>query len=154
VYNPPVPTGSDFSATPAQGPLENAYKDYLKKHFGIVFNHLFAITNLPIGRTKHHLQHRKLHQPYLQFLEAQFNRATVENLMCRNQLSVDYNGQLYDCDFNQMEDISARTGDGQPLTIANVLEAGSLDIIRDVQTAAFCYGCTAGSGSSCGGSLV
>ncbi|MGF1604145.1 MAG: arsenosugar biosynthesis radical SAM (seleno)protein ArsS [Thermosynechococcaceae cyanobacterium] len=154
VYNPPVPTDADFSATPAQGPLEAAYKTYLNEHFGIVFNHLFAITNLPIGRTKFHLQHRQLHQPYLQFLEAQFNPATVENLMCRNQLSVDYNGKLYDCDFNQMEDISARTPQGKPLMVANVLEAGSLDVIRDVQTAAFCYGCTAGSGSSCGGSLI
>lgn len=154
VYNPPIPTQPEFSATPAQEPLEQAYKTYLQEHFGIVFNHLFTITNLPIGRTKFHLQHRKLHQPYLQFLEAQFNPATVENLMCRNQLSVDYHGNVYDCDFNQMENIPARTSDGTPLTVSKLLEAGSLDIIQQVQTAAFCYGCTAGSGSSCGGALV
>jgi radical SAM/Cys-rich protein len=154
VYNPPVPADRNFAATPTQKPLEQDYQGYLHEHFGIVFNHLFAITNLPIGRTKFHLQHRKLHQPYLQFLEAQFNPATVENLMCRNQLSVDYNGHLYDCDFNQMEDISAQTPDGEPLTLAKILMTGSLDLIREVQTAAFCYGCTAGSGSSCGGSLV
>lgn len=154
VYNPPIPTQAEFSATPPQGPLEKDYKAHLKKHFGITFDHLFAITNLPIGRTKFHLEHRKLHQPYLQFLEAQFNPATVENLMCRNQLSVDYHGNVFDCDFNQMEDIPAQGADGEPITVGKLLEAGSLDLIQEVQTAAFCYGCTAGSGSSCGGSLV
>ena len=154
VYNPPIPTQPDFSATPAQGPLEQDYKAYLDQHFGTVFNHLFTITNLPIGRTKFHLQHRNLHQPYLQFLEAQFNPATVENLMCRNQLSVDYNGKIYDCDFNQMEDIPAQTADGKPLTLGDLLAAESLEVIGKVQTDAFCYGCTAGCGSSCGGSLV
>ncbi|PZD72057.1 Putative mycofactocin radical SAM maturase MftC [Acaryochloris thomasi RCC1774] len=154
VYNPPIPTQAEFSATPDQEALEPDYKAYLRQHFGIVFNRLFAITNLPIGRTKFHLQHRNLHQPYLQFLEAQFNAATIENLMCRNQLSVDYNGKIYDCDFNQMEDIPAQTPEGEPLTVGKLLTAGSLDVIGEVQTDAFCYGCTAGCGSSCGGSLV
>ncbi len=154
VYNPPIPTQADFSATPAQEPLEQAYKAHLHKHFGIVFNHLFAITNLPIGRTKFHLQHRDLHQPYLSFLEGEFNAATVGSLMCRNQLSVDYNGKIYDCDFNQMEDIPAQTPEGEKLTVSRLLELGSLDVIGKVQTDDFCYGCTAGCGSSCGGSLV
>ena len=154
VYNPPVPTTPAFTPTPAQGPLEQAYKTYLAEHFDLQFNHLFAITNLPIGRTKFHLQHRKLHGPYLQFLAKQYNPDTVENLMCRNQLSVDYHGRLYDCDFNQMEQIPARNATGEALTVADLLTAGTLDLIRQVQTADFCYGCTAGCGSSCGGSLV
>ena len=154
VYNPQVPTTPDFTATPAQGPLEQAYKAYLAEHFDLQFNHLFAITNLPIGRTKFHLQHRGLYGPYLHFLADQHNPETVDHLMCRNQLSVDYLGNIYDCDFNQMEQIPARTPAGEPLTVAQLLAAGSLDLIQDVQTAIFCYGCTAGCGSSCGGSLV
>jgi radical SAM/Cys-rich protein len=154
VYNPPIPTTSEFTATPAQDPLEQAYRTYLADHFDLQFNHLFTITNLPIGRTKFHLQHRGLHDPYLQFLAHQYNPDTVEHLMCRNQLSVDYLGNIYDCDFNQMEQIPAQTATGEPLSLAALLAAGTLDLIQTVQTADFCYGCTAGCGSSCGGSLV
>ena len=154
VYNPPVPTRTDFALAPDQQPLAQAYKQHLGEQFGITFNHLFAITNLPIGRTKFHLEHRQLHQPYLQFLERHFNASTLEHLMCRNELSVDYLGNIYDCDFNQMEDIRATTAEGEPLTVAKLLAAGSLDLIEEVKTAPYCYGCTAGSGSSCGGSLL
>lgn len=154
VYNPPVPTTTDFALAPEQWPLEQAYKSHLAKQFGITFNHLFAITNLPIGRTKFHLQHRQLHQPYLQFLEGHFNGSTIEHVMCRNELSVDYLGNLYDCDFNQMENIPARTPEGEALTVQKLLAADSLDLIHTVKTASYCYGCTAGSGSSCGGSLL
>jgi len=154
VYNPQIPSTENFSLTPDQQKLERDYKAYLDEHFGIRFNQLFTITNLPIGRTKFHLEHKKLHQPYLQFLEDHFNPATIANLMCRNQLSVDYLGNLYDCDFNQMESLSARDRAGKPLTVADLLAANSLDLITEIQTAAFCYGCTAGSGSSCGGALV
>lgn len=154
VYNPPIPTTSEFTATPAQAPLEQAYKTYLADHFDLQFNHLFTITNLPIGRTKFHLQHRGLHDSYLGFLANQYNPDTVEHLMCRNQLSVDYLGNIYDCDFNQMEQIPAQTATGETLTLTDLLAAGTLDLIQTVQTADFCYGCTAGCGSSCGGSLV
>lgn len=154
VYNPPIPTSPRFSLTPDQANLELAYKAHLQEQFSIQFNHLFAITNLPIGRTKFQLNHRQLTQPYLQFLGAQFNPGTVERLMCRTELSVDYRGFIYDCDFNQMEDLPAKTSNGEALTVAKLLEAGSLDIIGAVQTANYCYGCTAGSGSSCGGTLV
>ncbi|MBD2094505.1 arsenosugar biosynthesis radical SAM protein ArsS [Trichocoleus sp. FACHB-591] len=154
VYNPPIPTTEKFSLTPNQQKLEQDYKTYLKEQFGIQFNQLFTITNLPIGRTKFHLEHRHLHQPYLQFLEDNFNPATLANLMCRNELSIDYLGNIYDCDFNQMENLPARTGAGEMLTVAKLLEAGTLDVIEAVRTANFCYGCTAGSGSSCGGALV
>ena len=154
VYNPPIPTSTDFSLTPDQAGLQADYSAYLQEHFGIVFNHLFTITNLPIGRTKFHLQHRHLHQPYLKFLASHHNANTVEHLMCRNELSVDYSGNLYDCDFNQMEGVPARSPDGTALTVEKLLAADSLDAIEQIATRPYCYGCTAGSGSSCGGSLL
>lgn len=154
VYNPAIPNSEKFSLTPEQIKLEKDYKAYLKKHFDIVFNNLFTITNLPIGRTKFHLQHKKLHQPYLHFLESNYNSNTVERLMCRDELSIDYLGNIYDCDFNQMENLPAKTRDGETLTVAKLLEAGTLDLIDEIQTAPYCYGCTAGCGSSCGGALV
>ncbi|MBD0394945.1 MAG: DUF3641 domain-containing protein, partial [Microcoleus sp. C1-bin4] len=79
---------------------------------------------------------------------------TLEHLMCRNELSIDYLGNVYDCDFNQMENLPAKTGSGEKITAAKLLESGSLDLIQEVQTAAYCYGCTAGCGSSCGGTLI
>ena len=154
VYNPALPTSDNFSLAPKQQQLERDYKVYLAEHFGIRFNHLFTITNLPIGRTKHYLQKQNLHISYLRFLENNFNYSTVPYLMCRNELSIDYLGNVYDCDFNQMENLPAKTANGETLTVAKLLEAGSLDILDEVKTAAYCYGCTAGSGSSCGGSLV
>jgi len=153
VYNPPVPNDANFSLTPEQATLQQDYAAYLNEHFGIVFNNLFTITNLPIGRTKFHLQHRGLHQPYLQFLAAHHNASTVEHLMCRNEMSVDYRGNVYDCDFNQMEGLLARSPNGEALTVAQLLAADSLDVIDQIATRAYCYGCTAGSGSSCTGAL-
>ncbi len=154
VYNPPVPNSSAFSLTPNQQKLEADYKQYLQDHFEISFNQLLTITNLPIGRTKFHLQHRQLYTSYLEFLETHFNPDTVSHLMCRQELSVDYLGQIYDCDFNQMEGIPARTETGEILTVAKLLEWGNLEVIKQVQTASYCYGCTAGAGSSCGGQLT
>ncbi len=154
VYNPPTPTSDKFSLTPEQAKLEQDYKIYLQQHFNIVFNNLYTITNLPIGRTKLQLENKRLHKPYIHFLESNFNLSTVEHLMCRNELSVDYLGNVYDCDFNQMENLPAKTRKGEILTVAKLLESGSLDLIEEIKTAPYCYGCTAGSGSSCGGALV
>lgn len=154
VYNPQVPRSSQFSLTPGQLKLQQDYKAYLEEHFGIVFNHLFTITNLPIGRVKQYMVAKDLYWPYVQFLETHHNDATVGHLMCRDQLSVDYLGNVYDCDFNQMEHLPARLPSGEALTVAKILEAGSLDVLADVQTRTYCYGCTAGSGSSCGGALA
>lgn len=154
VYNPSIPRNESFSLTPDQKKLERDYKNYLYEQFGIVFNQLFTITNLPIGRVKHYLSSKQLYQPYLRFLESNFNAGTVPHLMCRNELSIDYQGNVYDCDFNQMEAIPARNADGQPLTVSQLLAADTLDVIEQVQTASYCYGCTAGSGSSCGGALI
>jgi radical SAM/Cys-rich protein len=154
VYNPPIPKTAAFSLTPDQTQLEQDYKSCLQDRFQIRFNHLLTITNLPIGRTRFHLEHQQLYQPYLQFLESHFNAGTVEQLMCRDQLSIDYRGNVYDCDFNQMENLPAKTSAGKSLTIAQLLKAGTLDLLDTIQTAPFCYGCTAGCGSSCGGALV
>ncbi|MCG9892765.1 MAG: arsenosugar biosynthesis radical SAM protein ArsS [Thermosynechococcaceae cyanobacterium MS004] len=154
VYNPPVPTTDSFSLTPNQVKLEQDYKVFLRQQFGIEFNQLLTITNLPVGRTAFHLQHKKLYQPYVDFLATHYNPATVKDLMCRNELSVDYRGYIYDCDFNQMAELPARTPTGELLTVSRFLEAGRLDLISEIQTAPYCYGCTAGSGSSCGGALL
>ncbi len=154
VYNPKLPTSQNFSLTPDQIKLEQDYKRFLRGHFEIYFNSLLTITNLPIGRTKFYLEAQKLNECYLSFLESNFNSHTVNNLMCRNQLSIDYLGNVYDCDFNQMENLPSKTANGEILTIAKLLEMGSLDVIETIATAPHCYGCTAGSGSSCGGALT
>ncbi len=154
VYNPPVPRSEDFSLTPSQTKLEADYRTHLRHYFGITFNQLYTLTNLPIGRVKQALMAQDLYQPYLQFLAEHHNLATVANVMCRNQLSVDYLGQIYDCDFNQMEGVPCRLPNGDPFTVADLLTEAGLDQLQRVQTRPYCYGCTAGSGSSCGGALV
>ncbi len=148
VYNPQLPTSEKFSQTPDQIKLERDYQQYLQESFDITFNNLFTITNIPVGRTKLYLERKKLYAPYLQFLESHFNTGTVEHLMCRDEISIDYLGNVYDCDFNQMMNLPAKTRDGEKITVAKLLEADRLDLIGEVQTAAYCYGCTAGSGSS------
>ncbi|CAD5956915.1 hypothetical protein PCC9214_02924 [Planktothrix tepida] len=154
VYNPALPTAEKFTLPGEQSKLEQAYKEYLKQQFDIDFNQLLTITNLPIGRTKSYLQQKKLEDSYLEFLEYNYNPETVSHLMCRNQLSIDYQGYIYDCDFNQMENIPARTTSGKPLMVSDLLAANNLDLIETVKTASYCYGCTAGCGSSCGGALI
>ena len=154
VYNPALPQGAEFCLAPDQQALTLDYRRYLQEHFGIVFNQLYTLTNLPIGRIQQHLEGRELYGPYLHFLAQHHNPATVARLMCRNQLSVDYRGYLYDCDFNQMAGVNAVDGRQQPLTVADLLAVNSLELVSLVQTRPYCYGCTAGSGSSCGGALV
>ncbi|HAJ62287.1 MAG TPA: DUF3641 domain-containing protein [Cyanobacteria bacterium UBA8543] len=154
VYNPQLPLSDKFSLAPNQANLEKDYKKFLKDNFDIEFNQLFTITNLPVGRSKFHLERTKLYAPYLKFLENNFNTSTVEHLMCRDELSIDYLGNVYDCDFNQMENLPAKSRTGETLTVTKLLEAGTLDLIDEIRTASYCYGCTAGCGSSCGGALV
>ena len=154
VYNPQVPRNENFSLTPDQAKLEQEYKQFLQENFEIVFNRLFTITNLPIGRVKTYLKSKDLYIPYLRFLETYYNPGTIPQVMCRNELSIDYLGNVYDCDFNQMENLPATTPQGEKISVQKLLEAGSLDLISKINTAPYCYGCTAGSGSSCGGSLV
>ncbi len=154
VYNPPLPKGDLFCLPPNQEKLEKDYKLYLKENFQIDFNHLFTITNIPVGRTKSYLERYQTYDKYLAFLETSFNDFTLPHLMCRQQLSIDYLGNVYDCDFNQMMNLPATTQKKETITLSTILETGNLDIIAEIVTADYCYGCTAGSGSSCGGSLV
>jgi len=154
VYNPKLPTSENFSLTPDQVKLEQDYKKFLQEHFEIKFNNLLTITNLPIGRTKLYLERYNLDQAYLSFLESNFNPHTVNNLMCRNELSIDYLGNIYDCDFNQMENLPSKMPNGEKLTLEKLLAMNNLDVIDKVVTASHCYGCTAGCGSSCGGALT
>ncbi len=154
VYNPPMPSTTDFRLTPSQHSLADDYREYLAAQFDVKFNQLLTITNLPIGRTKQFLAQQGLLGPYVDFLSDHHNPQTVEHLMCRSQLSVDYLGNLYDCDFNQMEGVEAVNQGGRALTVADLLAENALDLIPLVQTRDYCYGCTAGSGSSCGGSLA
>jgi radical SAM/Cys-rich protein len=155
VYNPPAPESrGKFKKTADQVTLQKSYKEHLKEKFDVVFNQLYTITNLPIGRFKNYLLTKRMHDEYLEFLEESFNQSTLPFLMCKNQLSVDYDGKVYDCDFNQIEEIDAKNEEGKSLNLKDFLNAGSLDIIPHVQLRNFCFGCTAGAGASCGGSLV
>ena len=140
VYNP---AGAFFP--PAQGAMEKEYKVKLLEDYGIVFNHLFTITNNPTGRFFHFLQNSCNLNSYMQKLCSSFNRSTVEGLMCRYQVSVGYDGKLYDCDFNQASELPVSTGE----TIFDLV--GKPYMARKICFGNHCYGCTAGQGSSCGG---
>ncbi len=143
VYNP---VGAHLP--PDQRELEAAYKDELLSRFGIRFNRLYSITNMPINRFLDDLRAQGRHEEYLNLLITSFNPALVEHVMCRTLLSVGWDGRLYDCDFNQMLDLPVEHG--LPQTIAEFDNALSA---RPIVVGRHCYGCTAGAGSSCGGSL-
>jgi radical SAM/Cys-rich protein len=146
VYNP----NGAFLPAP-QEDLEADYKRELREHFGILFNNLYTITNLPIARFASYLRHNNKLDEYMQLLIENFNPATVEGLMCRNMINVSWTGEVFDCDFNQMLKLNWRRGDRRlylweinPAEVAN----------RKIVTGEHCFGCTAGAGSSCGGALV
>src|SRR5438874_4917071 len=135
---------------PSQAELEANYKRELKKHFGIVFNKLYTLTNLPIARFASFLRrHNKLDQ-YMDLLVNAFNPATIEGLMCRNTISVGWRGEVYDCDFNQQ--LGMQWNNGQLIFLWDV-KPDSLEN-REIMTGDHCFGCTAGAGSSCGGAIV
>ncbi len=148
VYNPVGPY-----LPPAQDKLEEDYQRILKDRFGIVFNHLFCLTNMPITRYETHLKLRGEYDGYMELLANNFNLATLEHVMCRNLISVGYDGSIHDCDFNQMLELPVRDPQGKPLNIASL---SSLEQIAGKPIAAgnHCYACTAGPGSSCGGTLI
>jgi radical SAM/Cys-rich protein len=145
VYNP----NGDFLPGP-QAKLEADYKRELKKHFGIVFNELYTITNLPIARFASWLRHEGKYAEYLELLVSAFNPATVEGLMCRNTISVSWRGEVHDCDFNQMLNLPL-AGNGRALLWE--LSPKTFEG-RRIATGEHCFGCTAGAGSSCGGALA
>ena len=146
VFNPQGPT-----LPPPQGPLEAAYKDHLWQDFGIVFNQLFTLTNMPIQRFGSMLVSKGQFNSYLQLLRSAHRDENIEHVMCRNLLSVDWQGYLYDCDFNQQLGLPiAETG--HPRRHISDINAAALDGYA-IRVADHCYGCTAGQGSSCGGAL-
>jgi len=147
VYNPVGPY-----LPPAQAALEADYKRELKAKFGVLFNGLFTITNMPINRFRLHLQKTGQLEPYMDKLLAAFNPAAAEGVMCRSLISVDHDGRIYDCDFNQMLEMQAAGRDGQPLSIFDFDFERTLG--RRIRFGEHCLGCTAGAGSSCGGATA
>ncbi|TGM01741.1 arsenosugar biosynthesis radical SAM (seleno)protein ArsS [Leptospira jelokensis] len=143
VYNP---NGLFLSSGQAQ--LEKEYKDHLYKKYGIVFNQLFCINNLPINRFLGSLVRAGKFEMYMETLVNAYNPATVNGLMCLDQISVGYDGSVYDCDFNQMLELKSK----------GVKHIQDFDLPtflgREIVVANHCYGCTAGAGSSCGGEIV
>ena len=146
VFNPQGP-----KLPPPQEALEADYHRLLKENFGIVFNHLFTITNMPIQRFGSTLISKGQFEGYMDLLVASFQAHNLDSVMCRSLLSVDYEGFVYDCDFNQML--------GLPLQHAGRIKAHLRDLMgvdllgNQIVVKDHCYGCTAGQGSSCGGAL-
>ena len=147
VYNP----GGDFVPGSQQG-LEAAYKAELSANHGIIFNKLFTITNAPIGRFREHLEAEGSYAEYLRLLAGRFNPQAAGSIMCRTLISVDWQGKIYNCDFNQALGMPVTADDGSEITIFE-LDETRLDG-RQINLAQHCYCCTAGEGSSCTGALV
>ncbi len=145
VYNP---AGAFLPAPQAQ--LEADFKRELALRYDISFNGLFVITNMPIHRFKAQLRRAKTYDAYMQKLVAAFNPDAARGVMCRSMVSVSYEGNLYDCDFNQM--LEMKIGGPEPITIFNFSREAILN--RKIQFADHCFGCTAGAGSSCGGTTA
>jgi len=146
VYNPVGPF-----LPPDQEQLEQTYKQELWQRFRIGFNSLLTITNMPISRFRADLHRSGQLEEYQDLLLQSFNAGTVDGLMCRSMISIGWDGRLYDCDFNQMLDMGLAPP-LEPLTIENLQSFSSFDG-RTVRTGPHCFGCTAGSGSSCGGAI-
>ncbi|MBI3574718.1 MAG: arsenosugar biosynthesis radical SAM protein ArsS [Gammaproteobacteria bacterium] len=145
VYNP----GGAFLPGP-QAKLEADYRERLRADRGIEFTHLRTLTNLPINRFAHWLEREGKYDAYLQLLEERFNPETVPGLMCRYLLSVDWRGRVYDCDFNQMLELPLAGRVPRHLWDIEVRKLAG----KPIATGSHCLGCTAGSGSSCGGALT
>jgi len=147
VYNPVGP-----HLPPPQGMLEQDYKRILRDRFGIEFNHLYCLTNMPITRYAIHLKLRGEYDRYMELLETSFNAATLDQVMCRNLVSVGWEGSIYDCDFNQMLELPILGADGNALNIFSLSVEQLFE--RPITVGNHCYACTAGAGSSCGGALL
>ena len=146
VYNP----NGAFLPGP-QAELEADYKHELREHFGIEFNSLYTITNLPVSRFASYLKNNNKLGEYMQLLIENFNASTVDGLMCRNTINVSWTGEVFDCDFNQMLRMQWRDGD-RGLHLWDIDPDAVED--REILTGEHCFGCTAGAGSSCGGALL
>ncbi len=147
VYNP---TGAFLP--PNQESMEAEYKRELLARYGIVFNSLYTITNLPISRFRHFLERTGNYDRYMDRLSGAFNPTAAANVMCRSLVSVGYDGTLYDCDFNQMLDLPVGRSAGIQCHIRDFDAA--LLARREIEVGDHCLGCTAGAGSSCGGAVT
>ena len=146
VYNPGGPT-----LPPAQAELEGAYKERLRADWGIDFNELWCLANVPITRFRHFLERSGQLDGYEDLLRQAYNPATLDNLMCRTTLSVDHEGTLYDCDFH----LALQIGLGGSKTAMKLWDVTPAELTdREVPMGAHCLACTAGAGSSCTGSVV
>lgn len=146
VYNPQGP-----SLPPPQAPLEADYKRELESHFGIRFDRLYALVNMPIQRFGSTLVSKGHFDGYMRLLRTSHRDENLDSVMCRTLVSVDWRGYLYDCDFNQMLDLPASIGENDRPHLRALLEADATG--TPIRVADHCYGCTAGQGSSCGGAL-
>ena len=146
VYNP-----NGAKLPPDQKELEADYKSAMLESFGIQFHQLYTITNLPISRFLSWLKRSNQLESYMETLVQAFNPSAVQGLMCRNTISVDWQGAVYDCDFNQQLDLAFMESNAK-------VRIWELDLEdwrqKEIQVGAHCFGCTAGAGSSCGGALV
>lgn len=145
VYNP-----AGAFLPPAQDALEKEYKTELFKNFGIKFNSLYAITNMPISRYLDYLLSTGNYNKYMDKLIDAFNPAAVSSVMCRNTISVGWDGYLYDCDFNQMLELPVSVESSQHLKDFDYAALNNREIVLKQH----CFGCTAGAGSSCGGAVA
>jgi radical SAM/Cys-rich protein len=146
VYNPQGP-----SLPPPQEGLEADYKRVLSERYGVVFNRLYTLANMPIQRFGAILISKGEFDSYLDLLRHAHLDANLDHVMCRNLISIDWRGYVYDCDFNQMLDLPFRHAARERVHLADLLDA---DIEGEpIRVAGHCYGCTAGQGSSCGGAL-
>ncbi len=152
VFNPTGP-----SLPPDQAKLEADYHRELRARFGIEFDHLLAITNIPIKRYARYLLKKGKLDDYMRLLADNFNPVAAERVMCKSLLSIGWDGKIYDCDFNQMLEMPAVTTDDIAQSDGTtVWSVGSLETFLNqrITVADHCYGCTAGAGSSCGGAVV
>jgi len=146
VYNPLGP-----SLPPPQAELEADYRRVLGERFGIVFNNLFTLANMPIQRFGAILLSQGEFDSYLHTLQHAHRDENLDGVMCRSLLSVDYRGYVYDCDFNQMLDLPLERGGRERVHLRELLDEDIAD--NPIRVAGHCFGCTAGQGSSCGGAL-
>jgi radical SAM/Cys-rich protein len=145
VYNPTGPF-----LPPPQNTLQTEYKEHLWKHYGVIFNSLLTITNMPIKRFGSTLVSRKQFDTYMSLLKKNFDEKNLSSVMCKTLVSVDWEGYLFDCDFNQMLELNI--GYGNRKIHVSDLESDALSG-RKISVKDHCFGCAAGQGSSCGGSL-
>lgn len=146
VYNP-----QGTNLPPEQNQLESDYKQELQKRFDISFNHLYTITNMPIKRFGSTLVSKGLFDDYMTLLKTSYSKENLSSVMCRTTLSVDWQGYVYDCDFNQMLGLPAGLS-ANNIHINQLLQCDLKG--QDISIMDHCYGCTAGHGSSCGGALA